>query len=71
MHPGYQIGTLYLHCEPIDFRKQINSLSALVEGELEVDRFAWPSREHVQSVCQVSARSSTAHAGRGRRNGCV
>ena len=33
MHPGYQIGTLYLHCEPIDFRKQINSLSALVESE--------------------------------------
>lgn len=93
MHPGYQIGTLYLHREPVDFRKQINGLAALIEGELELspftdalfvfinrrrtglkalywdrngfclwqkrleaDRFAWPSREPFEAVCQVSVR---------------
>lgn len=40
MHPGYQIGTIYLHREPIDFRKQINGLAALVEGELALSPFA-------------------------------
>ncbi len=39
MHPGYQIGTIYLHREPIDFRKQINGLAALIEGELELSPF--------------------------------
>lgn len=93
MHPGYQIGTIYLHREPIDFRKQINGLAALIEGELElnpfadalfvfrnrrrtslkiiywdrngfclwqkrleVDRFAWPSGERFDTVCQLSVR---------------
>jgi len=39
MHPGHQIGCVYLHCEPVDFRKQINGLSAIVEQELEVNPF--------------------------------
>lgn len=31
---------IYLHRAPVDFRKQINGLSALVEQELELDPFA-------------------------------
>ena len=93
MHPGATIGQVYLCCLPVDFRKQIDGLAAMVEGELELNlfgdamfvfanrqrsrikilywhrngfclwqkrlekqRFAWPSREHAQSVCQVTAR---------------
>lgn len=40
MHPGYVIGAIYLHREPVDFRKQINGLAAIVEGELEMSPFA-------------------------------
>lgn len=40
MHPGYRIGAVYLHRAPVDFRKQINGLAALVEGELEMSPFA-------------------------------
>ena len=32
MHPGYAIGSVYLHRDPIDFRKQINGLADLVRG---------------------------------------
>ena len=32
--------TVYLHREPIDFRKNINGLSALVEHDLALDPFA-------------------------------
>jgi len=39
MHPGHQIGRVYLHCDPVDFRKQINGLSAIVEQELDVSPF--------------------------------
>ena len=39
MHPGYTIGSVYLHRDPIDFRKQINGLAALVQGELELSPF--------------------------------
>jgi transposase len=39
MHPGHQIGAVYLHCEPVDFRKQINGLAAIVEAELAVSPF--------------------------------
>ena len=39
MHPGYSIGSVYLHRDPIDFRKQINGLAALVQGELELSPF--------------------------------
>ena len=31
---------IYLHRTPVDFRKQINGLSVLVEQELELDPFA-------------------------------
>ena len=40
MHPGHTIGTVYLHRDPVDFRKQINGLSIIVEQELEMDPFA-------------------------------
>ncbi len=40
MHPGYHIGAIYLHRDPVDFRKQANGLAAIVEGELEMSPFA-------------------------------
>ena len=52
MHPGASIGQVYLCCLPVDFRKQIDGLAALVESELELclwqkrlekARFAWPA----------------------------
>lgn len=39
MHLGCTIETVYLCREPVDFRKQINGLSALVEQELALDPF--------------------------------
>lgn len=39
MHPGYAIGTVQLCREPVDFRKQINGLAAIVEQELGRDPF--------------------------------
>lgn len=39
MHPGHPITEVYLHTEPIDFRKQIGGLAALVEGELQMNPF--------------------------------
>ena len=39
MHPGHRIDTVYLCRDPVDFRKQINGLSALVEQELEQPLF--------------------------------
>jgi transposase len=40
MHPGCDIETVYLCREPVDFRKQINGLSILVEQELAMNPFA-------------------------------
>ncbi len=40
MHPGCQIEQVYLCREPIDFRKQIDGLSVLVELELGLSPFA-------------------------------
>ena len=40
MHPGCPIEQVYLCCEPIDFRKQIDGLSVLVELELGLSPFA-------------------------------
>lgn len=34
MHPGHQIGAVYLYRPAIDFRKSISGLSALVEQKL-------------------------------------
>lgn len=39
MHPGFTIGAVYLCREPVDFRRQINGLSAMVEGELALNAF--------------------------------
>ncbi len=39
MHPGCDIGQVYLCREPIDFRKSINGLSVLVEQELGLNPF--------------------------------
>lgn len=40
MHPGCQIQAVHLHREPVDFRKQINGLAAIVEQDLALDLFA-------------------------------
>lgn len=40
MHPGCTINQVYLYREPIDFRKAIDGLSALVELELGLSPFA-------------------------------
>ena len=40
MHPGASIGQVYLCCVPVDFRKQIDGLAALVESELDLNVFA-------------------------------
>lgn len=39
MHPGSQIGAVYLCCEPVDLRKSIAGLSALVEQGLGLNPF--------------------------------
>ena len=39
MHPGSRIGAVYLCRDPIDFRKSIDGLSALVEQELALNLF--------------------------------
>lgn len=40
MHPGCQVEHVYLCRDPIDFRKAINGLAALVEQELGLNPFA-------------------------------
>lgn len=39
MHSGANIQTVYLHRQPVDFRKQINGLAAIVELELGLNPF--------------------------------
>jgi transposase len=39
MHPSCQIEQVYLCLEPVDFRKSINGLGALVERELQLNPF--------------------------------
>lgn len=39
MHPGYIPASVYLHRDPVDFRKQINGLAELVEGEMRLSAF--------------------------------
>lgn len=39
MHPGCTLGQVYLCRHPVDFRKSIDGLSALVEQELELNPF--------------------------------
>ncbi len=40
MHPGSQIEAVYLCREPVDFRKSIDGLSALVEQHLQMNPFS-------------------------------
>ena len=39
MHPGCHINSVYLCREPVDFRKSIGGLSALVEQQLQMNPF--------------------------------
>ena len=39
MHPGSRIEAVYLCREPVDFRKSISGLSAIVEQELKMNPF--------------------------------
>jgi transposase len=39
MHPGSAIGYVYCCTQPVDFRKQINGLAAIVEQELALPLF--------------------------------
>ena len=39
MHPGFTMGAVYLCREPVDFRQQINGLSARVESDLALNCF--------------------------------
>ena len=39
MHPGCRIDQVYLYRDPVNFRKSIDGLSALVEQELKRDPF--------------------------------
>jgi len=40
MHTGVNIQSVYLHRQPVDFRKQINGLAAIVEQDLCLSPFA-------------------------------
>ena len=40
MRPGADLTEVYVCTEPVDCRKQINGLAALVEGELGLDPFS-------------------------------
>lgn len=40
IRPSPDIGTIYLHREPVDMRKAINGLVAIVEGEMDLDPFS-------------------------------
>ena len=40
MRPSNELGAVYVCIEPVDFRKQINGLAALVQEELELDPFS-------------------------------
>jgi transposase len=39
MHPGSHIEAVYLCREPVDFRKSINGLSALVQSQFGANPF--------------------------------
>jgi transposase len=40
LRPDRSIERVYLHCAPIDMRKQMDGLAALVEGTLQSDPFS-------------------------------
>jgi len=35
-----EVAAVYLHCEPVDFRKSINGLSVIVEAEMALSPFS-------------------------------
>jgi len=39
IRPSADTGTIYLYREPVDMRKAINGLVAIVEGEMQLDPF--------------------------------
>lgn len=53
LRPDRSIERVYLHRAPVDMRKQIDGLAALVEGVLKENR----SREHCSSSLTVAATS--------------
>ena len=40
LRPNEDGGTIYLHRKPVDMRKAINGLVAIVEGEMSLDPFS-------------------------------
>ena len=40
MRPGPEHGTIYLYPHPVDMRKAINGLVAIVEGQMSLDPFS-------------------------------
>ena len=59
MHPGFQINEVYLHRAPIDFRKSICSLSAVVEqglGRTPFDGSLYAFINHVNSRANKATR---------------
>lgn len=40
IRPSAESGTIYLHRTPVDMRKAINGLVAIVEGEMALDPFS-------------------------------
>ncbi len=40
IRPALDLAEVYICVEPVDFRKQINGLAALVQDELELDPFS-------------------------------
>ena len=40
IRPSIELAEIYVCIEPVDFRKQINGLAALVQDELELDPFS-------------------------------
>jgi len=67
MHPGCTIDLVYLYREPIDFRKAIDGLSALVELELGQDQGAVLAPQRFLPVAKApGARQIRLAKGRGR-----
>jgi transposase len=40
MRPDPGLAEVYLHRDPVDFRKSIDGLAAIVEGEMQLDPFS-------------------------------
>jgi hypothetical protein len=40
MHAGYEVSQVFLYRDPVDFRKSIDGLAAIVEMELRMNIFS-------------------------------